>query len=64
MVSSKSTTQKMPKHSELCAFAADVHALAVEKGWYETPRAWDELVFLVQGELHEASDCLRSGHSE
>ena len=54
---------KPVKHSDLCAFATDVHALAVEKGWYETPRSWDELVFLVQGELHEASDCLRSGYS-
>lgn len=63
MVLSKSTQQKMPKHSELCDFAKDVHTLAVSKGWYESPRSWDELVFLVQGELHEASDCLRSGYS-
>lgn len=63
MVSSKRNQMVMPKHSELSAFAADVHRLAVEKGWYETPRAWDELVFLIQGEIHEASECLRSGHT-
>lgn len=57
------SSSQMPKHSELCVFAAEVHARAVEKGWYESPRSWDELVFLVQGELHEAAECLRGGYA-
>jgi hypothetical protein len=57
------SSSQLPKYGELCVFATDVHALAVAKGWYESPRSWDELVFLIQGELHEASDCLRDGYS-
>lgn len=53
----------MKSHNEILAFADRVHGLANEKGWHDEPRPWDELVFLVQGELHEAAECLRDGHA-
>ena len=53
----------IPTHSELCAFATAVHDLAKIKGWYDSPRRWSQLLMLIQGELHEANECLRSGYA-
>ena len=41
-------------------FKTEVHELAVEKGWYDTPREIEELILLVQSELFEAFECWRN----
>jgi NTP pyrophosphatase (non-canonical NTP hydrolase) len=45
-------------------FKHEVHALAVEKGWYDTERQWNELVLLVQSEVFEAFECWRKNKLE
>lgn len=49
----------IPTHQQLTDFATTAHALAREKGWYDSPRTWIELVSLTQGEFHEAIAELR-----
>lgn len=39
--------------------AAEVHGIAVEKGWYDTPRSFPELIALMHSELSEALEAWR-----
>ena len=45
--------------SGLNSLAAEAHAIAVEKGWYERPRDVPELIALCHSELSEALECWR-----
>lgn len=41
--------------------AKEIHALAVEKGWYDTERGFPELIALMHSELSEALEAYRDG---
>lgn len=47
--------------SYLSAFGDAVHANAREKGWWEKPREFPELVALMHSELSEALEAYRAG---
>jgi len=44
------------------AVADDVHATAVEKGWWDTERNEAEMIALMHSELSEALEALRHGN--
>src|SRR5437773_10806779 len=44
------------------ALAAEVHATACEKGWWDSKRNDGELIALVHSELSEALEALRHGN--
>ena len=42
--------------------AAKIHATAVEKGWWDTPRSFAEVIALCHSELSEALEDHRAGY--
>ena len=44
------------------ATASDVHALAIEKGWWDSDRNQGEMIALMHSELSEALEGLRHGN--
>lgn len=42
----------------------DIHELAVEKGWYDSPREVPELLCLIHSEVSEALEAYRKSDSE
>jgi hypothetical protein len=45
--------------TDLNTLAAQIHATAVEHGWYDTPRSFPELIALMHSELSEALEDYR-----
>jgi hypothetical protein len=45
--------------TDLNALAAQIHATAVDRGWYDTPRTFPELIALMHSELSEALEAFR-----
>lgn len=42
-------------------FAREVHGLAVEKGWWDSPRSFGDTIVLIHAELSEAIESYRKG---
>jgi NTP pyrophosphatase (non-canonical NTP hydrolase) len=40
-----------------------VHRTAVEKGWWEKPRNFGDIIALMHSELSEAYEAFRAGHA-
>jgi len=45
-------------------FATEVHANAVAKGWYDSPRNTAEQLFLIESEIQEADDGFQTGEQD